>query len=91
MFTWIYIEDVVDDIASLKFLIMIDLRCSDEIYIIDELFPVLSDAEIDRFSWSVIGAPRIRSRDSQCIKHLGSSKDHICCHINVFIGRETES
>lgn len=44
------VEDIVDDIPSLEFLIMIHFRSGCEIYVIDEFLPILSDRQVDRLS-----------------------------------------
>lgn len=43
-FAGIDVEDIVDDIPSFKFLIMVDFRSIYEVYVIDEFLPVVSDS-----------------------------------------------
>lgn len=41
-FAGIDVEDIVDDIPSFKFLIMVDFRSIYEVYVVDEFFPVMA-------------------------------------------------
>jgi len=54
IFPCVNIEDIVDDISSLEFLIMIHFRSCYKTHIIDKFLSILSDRQIDRFSWTVI-------------------------------------
>jgi len=44
LFSGINVENVVDDISSVEFLIIIHFRSCCEIYVVDEFLPILSDS-----------------------------------------------
>jgi len=43
-FSRIDIEDIIDDVSSIKFLVMIDFRCSCKVYIVDKFLSILPDS-----------------------------------------------